>query len=1335
MGDNSLLLNIKRLERHRRWRSFYVKGICSFLNNVYSTEGYSYVKRKEEYMKNSKKNSLLKRVSALFLVLATIATTLPNSGLWADEVSNTETSQEIQNEEGTTPAEPAEVEQTDVSKKDQKDGSEETNQEEQPVEEVIVDPVELKTLYAKVGSNGYLEAETDSGKAKITNTGGKVLKTNQDGFQEDISAQVTENGYYPIMSIELNATVRMTVRSDDGFKIEYYRHLIDNGEEDYEVTKSSELLFSNDITMDDDKYLSASFTEYKTENDDMVVADQPKEDETSKEEIEKVLKEIEENEIEEQEVPEEPKYYQKNEDGTWDYSTFPVVEEDPDEGTIILGPDGVEYPVKYLSSKQEFLGIPKSVSIRKAMLRSAPTYTQEVVTMSKGNGGNPNTTGGGITYYGAGSNGKTYSCITGLEKFPTGKTAVQENIPGSQCDLSQKYLLAMFLTNPDSMGNGTLQVAPGIAYTPDTSGWTSCFGNPPTSGCDWFMLQHSVGSRIRYGDFRYNPVGTDEFNQQIANFIAWLDAWVGLNEDIINGSTLHLVSYGGAYQTLACASYNESTKFSFVKTTSDNSSADKSGCRVDVYTSKEDAKAANKKARTATKTADKPKADTAYEGSIAWAVTKSDGTMDDDKSNISALKNGKTYYIVETAPPNGYSIASTVFKETMSPGDPISITLDDVSGDPYGVRIYKKSVNGAVNIPGAIFKVNYYPNGRNPENGNLTTKTNTWYVKTKSEGSVKLSDMETSDFKVGNTDCKPDAKPSRFKSGIYRFQEIYSPDGFKTVSGWLEIVATEVNGSLVWTVDTNRSTGAYKGSIGNTAILEADAEEGYVTINDPVEYYGFKIGKIDLQFFDNTDLSDDTKYAYSNYFGKTQGKASYRKIKFNVYNWSGRGNDSSVNEKRSTLHGKHTIVYKKGNTKKVVDSGDLVCTLYVDPETGYVDSGLTLSEGYYKIVEDADQEDSYKSPPDEYGGNVKYCSLNANSVDATNYYKTYVVDDDDEVLANGDGYFFKNGEQVPNNKKAWMWIEPLIGGDVVILKVDEQMKNAIKDDGSSLTGMTGTDFTSLLYSNNFGMSYREACGQLNSLQNTTFRIRNDNDNVVGTTFKPGEDRVWRFAHKGSTIYNRWEAQIFCVDYLRSKYKKSVKHFNDEADNTNVNGLVLDGNGEVFSMDWHDNDEHTCSSSCKYVCAVIFANEIQNCAELQSSGGFETIGSLPEGDYIVEEVESGDGYEIVQEQYPITVKPATTTLVGLSGEGFVTNRPLTGGVKVRKVLEGYEDAPETAPGDASLKNAEISIYWDGDGSSDGFRINTQTKKKVKAGEVVYRMYTNARGIFYNQGIFQ
>ena len=1337
--------------------------IASFLNYVYLFEAKFICQRKERGMKKQKRNSILKRGSALLLVLATIATTLPSSGLFADELNNppAEETQEV-SEEITTETTGEEVSDSAKRKAEAKEAKEaqiaeksEETQTEPEVSPIEAESVSVNTLYAKVTEGGFIEASIGEEKVTLTKSGEQVLRTSHDGVQEDVSEQA-KDGYYPLIFKENSSIVAIKVQSESGFKIESYCHLIDSGEEDIATFESLSLVYTSEVTLDSDKFLSASFNKIEDANNGEVVAVQPedkdeiKADDTNKEEVkieeptpeeaEKILEEqVKQEEPKEQEVPEESQYYQKNEDGSWDYSTFPIVEEDPDEGTIVLGPDGVEYPLVYLLPNQEFLGV--SNSIVKSMMRSSRAVSStEWVTITKS--GITDKSGNGYTNVASISNGATGMCVTGLESFPHRKSALASKTPGTGADQRQKRMIAMFLTNEDrtcvvdTSGKG-IPSASSIGGA--SAVWAAPFGHGGydnrSSAPSWYMSSHILGSFLSYGDARYNPLGEAGINA-IGNTVVNLDNWINSHSDLIAQSTLVEIAVGG-YQTIAYIEFEQGVNIDFQKTVDDASSPagkDLSGCQINIYATKEQAKTANKNA-IAGKSVPNP---------IAKLVTNSAGIAD-TKVGIDSLKIGTIYYATEVVAPAGYAISEQIFKNKMIAGETWSITLEDgMLGDPNGLILYKYGDDGLhdIAVSNAIFRVRYYSGGYD-DKGNLTALTNTWYIKINSKGFADFSHLYSDDT------YKSDAKPTGgFQPGIYVYNEVKSPAGFKKISGNLVITYAVKNGVDTWTVDEKNSTGAYLVSSANGAILGADPTEKYVELNEPVKYYGFKMGKMDELIYTQMNWSDDSKYNWSSIFGKTQGKTNLKKIYLDVYNWSGSSYDENVNRgvegEDLVWKGKHDVSYKKNG--EGYGFKEKVCTLTLDTETGMFDSGINLSEGYYKLVERASENPYYGEPRDDFGGGVWYISLNDYSTDKDGYYIPYAIDEEGDLAFNRDGYCIKNGEdpegQNPNDlfgydHHVFFSVEPVLWGDMIAVKIDSDMYDAKKADGSPYITSSTTSFRDLLYAPGFGFTLQEARGQLQTLNGTTFRIRNNNNNAGKIFTEDGDipdSKVFREVGEGGIIYDDLSAGIYCVEFLKERYRRAWDRFDEE----------LEGDIGV-----HGASEHQCDGGCKkYVCAVVLAHKVNEGAYMQE---VISSGSLPAGDYILEEVDAGKGY--IKKSTNFNITPGKCSLVQDTniGKGYYGNTSKKIGVKVQKVVETDPTRAGFAPGDTSLGQAEFSIINQNDGNSSGsfggiiggsgihrpgesnlpttweFRKNIDTGKLVGYGEEVMRIKTNASGI--------
>lgn len=248
------------------------------------------------------------------------------------------------------------------------------------------------------------------------------------------------------------------------------------------------------------------------------------------------------------------------------------------------------------------------------------------------------------------------------------------------------------------------------------------------------------------------------------------------------------------------------------------------------------------------------------------------------------LKAGVRYYIVETKAPEHYKLnenkqvtiggekypyeAHVGVNATDGHVDYTSITgatfsttatgvtyhtVDKVAHDPINIEIRKiDSVRedgtqvGKTSLAGAIFKMEYYQ-GKTTASG---TPTNTWYIKTVYDSSIKgyVAKFSKTCLITGNKNYPSDAAPDvvdasgvyELEDGAMRITEVKAPSGYKVVDGknkgFFYIGSKKVTGqaSIIVQVAGGRSI------LAGTEI-SAEAFKQY----EQKERYDFKLKKVD----------------------------------------------------------------------------------------------------------------------------------------------------------------------------------------------------------------------------------------------------------------------------------------------------------------------------------------------------------------------------------------------------------------------------------------------------------------------------------------------------------
>lgn len=1227
-----------------------------------------------------KKRNALRRGFAVVLAMATLVGTLSPGSLLAEEVP---VGMDV--EDDVSVAEP--------EKED--GGGKESNGGDSLV----------RRLYVSVSDGGSVACRWGAESLLVYREGDNVLLKDSNNSIIDISEK-EENGYYPVLEVEEGTVVDTEAISNKGYKIEYYRQLIDSGEEvDVDGLQESSERFENRLTLDEDAYISVSFAGEDI-SQEVVVGDEG--DETEDNAPEDTSSEHPSEPVDVEVQPEDDNF-KKNDDGTWDFSSFPVVEESSEDGVIVEGPDGVHYPVKYLDENQVFAGEAR------VLANTSSTYaTNGNVTISRGN---QDRTGGSVTNIAGFSTGGSGICITGLEKFPSGKTAAARNIPGTSASASERRLIAALLSNP----NATARSVSGVDTT-DSSVWSwngSPFGTSANggtansgSGCSWLMAMHIVCSGISYGDWRYNPNNVSAAASQV---IANLDSYISKHDEWIDNAVLTLVQFGGDYQTIARVELTiKPTKVTIKKSSSSSSIKDLSGCVVNVYDSKS-------KAQSALSAVNAGKTPSA---GVAKLVTNSSGTLNESKSSgTTSLKTGKTYYAVEVKAPSGLARSKTIHKYKMTNGGTWTVSITDKAvGDPTGVAVYKFGKDGLVGsfVKGAVFRIDYYANGY--VDGELTKRTSRWYVKTDSIGRANFKQTITWD---GN---KSDPIPSGgFQAGIYRMIEQEAPSGFIRTSGAIEFKATVSDEEVSFKVVSSHTSDDWKGSILDQQFEPGDA---WIDTSNQPKYYGFQFRKIDLLYYRINEFNSSAYGGQTNKWSvlshKTQGNSDWSGIEFDVYNYSGCAADKELYEiyEDTTWRGKHSVA-RADKPNEEYGYQEKVMTLTVDSNGIIKTNGRQLTEGYYKIVERA-KKSKYYSLPEGYSKEY-YISLNDNTVNSNGIYKMY--DDSDGVIAsNRDGLFVKDG--VHGGGWSGLFVDPPKLYDFVGIKVDSSFLGS-KYNGSSLLTSKTKDFGKLIWESDFGVPYGVAVGTSLTLDYSKFRVINNSDNPVIRGLRegdnPGEGEYYREIKKGEVITDLVGTDVVCVDYLRAYYNTGLNkftHTDEKGEDVYTFSVAYD------HILYHKNTGTECDEeNGKFVCLISSVNE----TTITDFMTDEVVakGSLPAGDYILEETAVGRGFDsdsVVRIPFSIDGSKSTV-FVSPPSSTYTPNELKRGGLSLQKV--NY-DGTNVPMGDTSFINAEFSVKFINSypylESTDiaHHATNVQTGEVIKAGEEIMRIKTDENG---------
>ena len=168
----------------------------------------------------------------------------------------------------------------------------------------------------------------------------------------------------------------------------------------------------------------------------------------------------------------------------------------------------------------------------------------------------------------------------------------------------------------------------------------------------------------------------------------------------------------------------------------------------------------------------------------------------------SGLLPAGTYYIKETAAPNGYALDAEVHAVTIKSGETARVDITDEAQGDFSLNVQKvdeqsgaEKQEGGATLAGAVFSVKYYSVSNAADKDNAKIK-RTWYVVTDENGNATLDSVKTGkatfDHIIGDTKYSIDlSSDDLYKKndkpviplGIVEVQEIVPPNGYLLDNG------------------------------------------------------------------------------------------------------------------------------------------------------------------------------------------------------------------------------------------------------------------------------------------------------------------------------------------------------------------------------------------------------------------------------------------------------------------------------------------------------------------------------------------------------------------------